>query len=187
MNSVDPRLDEEQQLVRRFISGDLQAFEVLYGVYAQEVLLFLAARVDNHADAEDLLHDAWITAKDKPGNFDGKNFRAWFFQVARNKLYDFSKSMRAGKRPFDLSAEHEIGGDNDNPSAQISRDEELIALQDCMNSVGGEFVEAVRRNKVDGESPEDIANDLGLDVATIYSRIFRGKKKLQACLETKLK
>ena len=186
MDAVKLPTSDETELVRRFIAGDLQAFEDLYQLYAREVFLFLAARVDNQADAEDLLHDAWLAAKSNPGNFDGENFRWWFFRIARNKLYDFSKSARQRKKPSNLSDVQEPGREADS-SARMSRDEELMALQDCINAVGGEFVEAVRRNKVDGESPEDIANDLGLDVGTVYSRIFRGKKKLRACLEKKLK
>jgi DNA-directed RNA polymerase specialized sigma24 family protein len=69
----------------------------------------------------------------------------------------------------------------------MSREEELKALRDCLKAVGGDFADAVQRNKVDGESPEDIANDLGVDVGTIYSRINRGKKRLLECLEKKLK
>lgn len=142
--------------------------------------------MSNLVDAEDLLQETWIKCQHAAERFDGTSFRAWIFQIARNLLYDFSKSPRQRRKPSGISDEPERGQEND-PAARMTRDEELIALHDCINAVGGEFVEAVRRNKVDGESPEDIANDLGLDVGTVYSRIFRGKKKLLACLEKKLK
>ncbi|MBL8819710.1 MAG: RNA polymerase sigma factor [Planctomyces sp.] len=186
MNSGQSPSNDDADLVRRFIAGDRQAFDDLFALYAPQILAFLAARTDNLADAEDLLHDVWIKASTHVATFDGNNFRAWIFQIARNTLYDFSKSPRRRKKPSSINDEHEPGGEDD-PSARISREEELTALQVCMNAVGGEFVEAVRRSKVDGESPEDIANDLGIDVGTIYSRIHRGKKKLLDCLEKKLK
>ena len=186
MNSGKSPSNDDAELRRRFIAGDRQALDDLFALYAPQVLAFLAARTENLADGEDLLHDVWIKAKTHLSTFDGNNFRAWIFQIARNSLYDFSKSPKQRKKPSSISEEHERGGEDD-PSGRISRGEELTALQDCMNAVGGEFVEAVRRNKVDGESAEDIANDLGIDVGTIYSRIHRGKKKLLDCLEKKLK
>jgi RNA polymerase sigma-70 factor (ECF subfamily) len=178
--------NDESKLVRRFIAGDRRASDDLYSIYAPQVLLFLANRVSNLEDAEDLLHDTWMKSQHAANSFDGANFRAWIFQIARNLLYDFSKSPRQRKKPSSIGEEHDPGHEDD-PAARLTRDEELIALHDCINAVGGDFVEAVRRNKVDGESPEDIANDLGIDVGTVYSRIFKGKKKLLACLEKKLK
>jgi len=178
--------NDESALVRRFIAGDRQASDDLYAIYAPQVLRFLAARVSNLADAEDLLQEVWIRSLHAANSFDGANFRAWIFQIARNLLYDFSRSPRQRKKPLSISEEHDPGREDD-PAARLTRDEVLLALQDCINSVGGDYVEAVRRNKVDGESPEDIANDLGIDVATVYSRIFKGKKKLLACLEKKWK
>jgi RNA polymerase sigma-70 factor (ECF subfamily) len=178
--------NDDPELVRRFIAGDRQASDDLFAIYAPHLLSFLVNRVSNLPDAEDLLHDTWIKAQRAAETFDGENFRAWVFQIARNLLYDFFKSPRQKKKPTSIHDEHERGHEND-PALRMMRDEELNALQDCINAVGGDFVEAVRRNKVDGESPEDIANDLGIDVATVYSRIFKGKKKLLACLEKKLK
>ena len=186
MNSGKLPSKDDPELVHRFIAGDRQASDDLYTIYAPQVLSFLAARLDELADAEDILHNSWVKVQDSAETFDGKNFRAWFFQIARNTLYDFLRSPKTRKKPAELSEDLDPGHHSD-PSARMSRDEELTALQDCINSVGGEFVEAVRRNKVDGESPEDIANDLGIDVGTVYSRIFKGKKKLLACLEKKLK
>ena len=177
---------DDKELVSRFIAGDRQAADNLYSRYAPLVLAFLAARVDNAADAEDMLHESWLKVQKNAGRFDGKNFRAWFFQIARNTLFDFSKSPRQRSKTSSISENLEPGQEID-PSARMSRDEEVSALQDCIHAVGGEFVEAVRRNKVDGETPEEIANDLGIDVGTIYSHIHRGKKKLLDCLEKKLK
>ena len=186
MNSGKLPSKGDPELVRRFIAGDRQASEDLYAIYAPQVLLFLAARLDELADAEDILHDSWVKVQNNAETFDGTNFKAWFFQIARNTWYDGQRSPRARKKPSELSEENDPGHHSD-PSARMNRDEELQALQDCMNAVGGDFVEAVRRNKVDGESPQDIANDLGIDVSTVYSRISRGKEKLLACLEKKLK
>jgi RNA polymerase sigma-70 factor (ECF subfamily) len=186
MSSGNLPSNDESELVRRFVAGDHQASDDLYAIYSPQLLSFLANRVSSLADAEDLLQETWVKARHAAKGFDGANFRAWVFQIARNLLYDFFKSPKHRKKPSSFSDEHERGQEND-PAAQMIRDEELIALQDCINAVGGDFVEAVRRNKVDGESPEDIASDLGIDVGTVYSRIFKGKKKLLACLEKKLK
>lgn len=186
MKSGKPPLNEHAELVHRFIAGDRQASAELYDVHSPPVLAYLVARVNDKADAEDLLHDSWIKLQNGSAHFDGKDFHAWFFQIARHTLYDFSKSRHQRMRPSGISDDLEWQGEHNNAAA-LSREEELSALRDCIKAIGGEFAEAIQRNKVDGETPEDIANELGVEVGTIYSRIFRGKKKLQACLEAKLK
>ena len=186
MNSGKSPSRDDIELVRRFIAGDRQAFDDLYRIHAPAALAFLAARVKETADAEDLLHDASLKAMKNCGTFDGKDFHAWFFQIARNTLYDFSKSPRQRSKRSGLDEEQEPGHDDD-PSAGMSRHEELIALRDCIESVGGVFVEAVVRTQLNETSPEQLAKEIAVARATIDSRVSRGKQQLRDCLEKKLK
>jgi hypothetical protein len=78
MNSGQSPTFDDRELIGRFIAGDCQAIDDLYVRYAPQVLSFLAARVGNAADAEDLLHDSWLKVQENAGSFDGQNFRGCF-------------------------------------------------------------------------------------------------------------
>ncbi|MEZ6034993.1 MAG: RNA polymerase sigma factor [Planctomycetaceae bacterium] len=186
MNPAKSALVETNDVIRRFIAGDRRAFDELYRLYAPSVLSFLAARTTSHQDAEDLLHTAWIKAQQNAGSFDGQNFRAWFFQIARNTLFDFTKSPRTKSKAARIDDVSEPGFECD-PSESTSRDDEIQALKDCIQSVGGAFVEAVVRTQLNDESPEQLAQEIGKARATIDSRVSRGKQQLRECLEKKLK
>jgi len=185
MNSPKSATQEANDVVRQFIAGDRQAFDDLYRLHAPGVLSFLAARTTSHQDAEDLLHTAWIKAKQNAGSFDGQNYRAWFFQIARNTLFDFSKSPGTKSKAARIDDVSELRFESD-PSQSTSRVEEIQALNDCIKSVGGVFVDAVVRTQLNGESPEQLAQEIGKARATIDSRVSRGKQQLRECLEKKL-
>ncbi len=186
MNPAKSVLVETNDVIRRFIAGDRQAFDELYRLHAPSVLSFLAARTTSHQDAEDLLHTAWIKAQQNAGSFDGQNFRAWFFQIARNTLFDFTKSPRTKSKAARIDDVSEPGIEFD-PSESTSRDDEIQALKDCIQSVGGVFVDAVVRTQLNDESPEQLAQEIGKARATIDSRVSRGKQQLRECLEKKLR
>ncbi len=186
MNSGKSAPLETKDIVRRFIAGDRQASEDLYRLHAPRVLSFLAARTKSLHDAEDLLHTAWLKAQQNAGSFDGQDFRAWFFQIARNTLFDFSKSRRNRSKTARIDDVSERGGEFD-PSERMSRGEELLALKECLKSLGGVFIEALVRTQLQGDSPEVLADQINVKRGTIDTRVSRGKQQLRECLEKKLK
>lgn len=189
-SDTSPSKDDED-LVRRFITGDRQAFDDLYTMHAPSVMAFLTARVKSIHAAEDLSQSVWGQVWKKRESFDGQHFRGWVFRIARNRVID------GGKK---LSARNEVAGIDDAAAVQNRtgdpaeikameelRNRELDALRDCIKSVGGDFVDAVIRTQIDKESPADVAERLGVKRATIDTRVSRGKEKLKECLEKKLK
>lgn len=60
---------------------------------------FLAARVGNLADAEDLLQNGLVKALERGGEIrEGEKAVAWFYQVLRNVLIDHLRSRQAAAR-----------------------------------------------------------------------------------------
>ena len=171
--------------MRRFIIGDLQAFDDLYHSFAPPVLAFLAARMKTLQDAEDVAQSVFVQVWKKRDSFDGKHFRAWVFEIARNRLIDHARSSKRHNQAS-LEDSHEIAEKGD-PTAFVRRDEELMALRDCIKSVGGDFVEALVRTQIDSESPEILARQLGVARGTIDTRVNRGKQLLRECMEKKKK
>jgi RNA polymerase sigma-70 factor (ECF subfamily) len=90
---------EEQVLITRSRQGDLDAFNQLVLNYQDLVFSVILRMVRNHATAEDITQEAFISAFKNIGRMRGVNFRAWVLRIARNATYDAIR--RTNRRPED--------------------------------------------------------------------------------------
>src|SRR5689334_18006064 len=90
------------------------ACEQLYARHARGLLAFLAARV-RREDVEDAHQRVWQRAWDAaPRQFQGGNFRAWLYCIARNDLIDASRKKRAlPLGPDEPLVDHRMGSPED--------------------------------------------------------------------------
>jgi RNA polymerase sigma-70 factor (ECF subfamily) len=77
--------ESDQALVDSLKRGDLSAFRELYQRH-RDSMLRLAIRVLGHrADAEDAVHDAFLTLYGKVAGFRGRSaFTTWFYRIVVN-------------------------------------------------------------------------------------------------------
>ncbi len=169
-------VDGEQELADRFRKGDLQAYEKLHALYASRLRAFLGSRCRGRLDADDLCQEVWLKAWDRRETFDGTHFRAWIFKIANHRLTDEYRKKTSANLPEDFDPVAVI---------QAGHEEELAALQDCLQVVGGEFIEVIRA-QLEGEDVAQIAARQGIKPATVYTRVDRGKKQLADCVKKKL-
>src|SRR5689334_21249875 len=81
------------------------AFCTLHARHSPSLFAFLAARL-GRSEAEDVLQDAWLRiwkALGDPGRFDGKDFRGWAFEIARNLVID--RQRRKSPSPQSLEGD----------------------------------------------------------------------------------
>lgn len=163
---------------------DAISFRSLYDQHSPQLLAFLNARTVGRLSAEDVAADVWLKVIRNAHQFDGGHFRGWIFSIARTTLVD---AVRKVSRENVSSADDVEIAAVDSSAEMAGREEELRALRDCIESVGGPFVAAVVSTKLHEVSPEDLAVELEVSRATVDSRVSRGKKLLSECLEGKQK
>jgi RNA polymerase sigma factor (sigma-70 family) len=61
---------------------------------APEVHRFVAQRIPNKADAEDVAQQALLQALAKLATFRGRNFRGWLFSISRNLIVDHFRAQK---------------------------------------------------------------------------------------------
>lgn len=83
-------------LVTATQAGDVDAFGELYQRHSPAILRYLRFRVPDHGIVEDLAADTWVKAFRSIGNVtdQGKEFVAWLYTIAGNRLLDHWKSSR---------------------------------------------------------------------------------------------
>lgn len=146
--------------------------------------------VHNKQLAEDLAHDAFITAINKAETFKGKGeFEAWLRRVVVNTalmhlrrkhadLYTDDLTMHENKAMEKFNNEHEPTLID---SADFSKDELLEAIQllpEHHKMVFNLYV-------IDGYTHQQIGDELGISAGTSKSHLARARKKLQQILNEK--
>lgn len=172
--------ESDQELWKRVLNGDNDAFQQLYERYARQILAFLESRCWGRLSGEDLAHDAWRLALERKNQCDGKNVRAWLFQIAHRRLYDASKSA-------DRKYVRNVSENFDQASASSDQrsDEQLDAMRECLDELGGDFVQVIRL-RLDEKSDDEIAQAMGIEKNSVYSRASRGRDQVKDCIEKKL-
>jgi RNA polymerase sigma-70 factor (ECF subfamily) len=89
--------EEADELVRRAIRGDSDAFAALFRITLPSVYRYLYGRCGDAALAEDLAQDSYVRAmRAIKTSFKGgsSDFLAWMIRIARNRFLDHVKSGR---------------------------------------------------------------------------------------------
>lgn len=157
----------ETDLVRRAGAGDQNAFSVIYQRYRRVVHGILLNRVPP-ADAEDLLHDVFLSALAKlPGLRDPSAFPAWIGSIARNAAADYHRERRRWSLPT-------LRGFRE-PSVKP----EALLVLDEIKALPEAYRETLILRLVEGLNGPEIAERTGLAPDSVRVNLHRGMKLLR--------
>ncbi len=135
---------------------------------------YLARRVRQPADADDLLQQVFLkVAASPPDDVPEERFGAWLRRVARNVLVDASRRARVRKTDA-LSPDAAADEDHEAEWTGLTR-----CLAPMVAALPAPYADAVRRSDLDGESQRALAVELGVSHSAIKSRVQRGRRMLR--------
>ena len=156
---------------------EIQALADIYQATRGNLLGWLASKVNDPADAEDLLQEVFkkaLIASSK--NTTPNNMNAWLFTIARNTVIDFYRSRRTmSELPEDLQSEVE----NHEAHQLLS-----ICLLPMVNQLPPIYRDALIAVDFEQHTMQSLADAEGVSVSAIKSRVSRGRKMLQKLLVT---
>jgi RNA polymerase sigma-70 factor (ECF subfamily) len=165
------------ELVDDFIARKASALERVYARYG-DVLYVAAARVLRvRADAEDCVHDALLRVWQRPDSFrrERGSLRAFLVVCVRNEALS---RMRAAARRFELA-----GTMRDEPAEiEIADHVELARLRNAVKTLPAEQRQALELAFFRNKTHVQIAQELGLPLGTVKSRLSLAIRKLHAGL-----
>lgn len=87
---------EIDSLAAKAKAGDTEAFSAIFEIMAPAIYRFLAIRVVNPEDAEDLANQTFLEAwKSLPRYNQKQPFTTWIYTIARYNLIDFYRAHKA--------------------------------------------------------------------------------------------
>ncbi len=175
----------DEDLARRCIEDDEQAFAELVFRY-QDALLRLARRfAANPEDSEDLAADIFVRVWERRRQYDPRRpFRPWLYQAGTNLCLNWLEARRArgGFGGVSLDALGDVVGDGP-PDAQVaSRQEEAVVLA-SLEEMPSAMRVAITLRFLEGMTFQEIATILRLPLPTVASRVRRGLAELRHRLE----
>jgi RNA polymerase sigma-70 factor (ECF subfamily) len=172
-----------QLIVRVAETGDRSSFAELFDHFAPRLKAYLVRLGSEPAQAEELTQEVMITLWRKAALFDPERATAstWLFRIARNRRIDVLRRDRSAL----LDAEDP----SLRPAAPEDQDEELDArlreerIRKAMTTLPPEQMELIRSAFFSGLSHSQIAEETGLPLGTVKSRIRLAFARLRRVLE----
>ena len=106
-------MQDEESLVHRAQQRDQQAFTQLYEEHFDKIYRYVALRIGNKIEAEDITQQVFLKALQSISSFRWKGipFSAWLFRIAHNQVVDYlRKKTKQATVPVDESMAS-FGGD----------------------------------------------------------------------------
>jgi len=161
---------------------DRDAFARLFAAIAPRVKAFMMNGGSDPALAEEITQETFIRVWRKAGQFDPKKASAvtWIFTIARNLRID---RLRKENRPA-LDPDEPMLVPDDSPSPLQNLEQSIIVerVKRSIKDLPEDQREVVHLSFIEGLSHQEIADETGLPLGTVKSRLRLSFEKLRQAL-----
>jgi len=174
---------DDRGLLERIAARDKVAFETFFRAHGSGVHRFVRDLVRDDGLAEELTSDVMVEVWRNAGKYGGRSrARTWVFGIAHHKAIDALRKRRATLVPLDDLLGAVSGGET--PEDAALRADERRRLDAALASLSAEHRAALELTYVEGFSQKEIAEIVGVPVATVKTRAFYAKQRLRDALAT---
>jgi RNA polymerase sigma-70 factor (ECF subfamily) len=171
----------DEEVVGRVRAGDTPLFEVLMRRYNQRLYRAVRAILQNDADAEDAVQQAYLNAYRHLEQFEGRaRFSTWLTRIA---VYEaLSRRRRARDKPLgstdDEQIERAVSATPD-PERQTYAGELGALLESALATLPHGYRSVFMLREVDGLNTAETAQQLRVSEGTVKTRLHRARDLLQ--------
>lgn len=184
-------LRTDDDLVQAAQSGDHDAFAELCRRHTQTTRQRILAIVRHQQDAEDAMQETLLRAYANLRRFrQSCKFSTWMTAIGINAALTVIRK-RKSRREFDLELSRPDGPGWDivdqapDPECRVAKAQIVLLLQKELDSLPPKMQEVVTNYYDQDHSVQEAADALGISVAAVKSRLFRGRRSLKSSLERK--
>lgn len=177
--------EDVRTLVLRTRDGDPQACERLVRLHLDAAYATALAVLRDPANAEDVAHDAFVTALERLEECrQPESFAAWLLQIVRNQARNHLR--RAGVRRTEL-LEESTAYASDDPSHDAERAELRAELSAGLEQLSETQREVVLLHDMEGWRHREIGEALGMPEGTVRYHLSTARRALRALLGSRLR
>lgn len=171
--------EKDRILAIGLLTGNREALEELYVMYAPRVRAFVSHYIGNSVDAEDLTHDVFLKIWDKRSIIRTEdNLSSLIFTMARNAVLDAIKHRKVKDRYVEQER-MVISQQVQDIEPSIHAREKLSKLERKMENLTDRQRRVFEMSRVEGKSYEEIASELNISEKTVQYHISQALKDLR--------
>ena len=188
LSTGGPIVLSDDRLIDDTLEGRAEAFGQLVARYQDRLFNAMVRITGCHAEAEDVVQDAFVQAFLKLDRFKRESqFFTWLYRIAMNTSISRHRKKRpsssldghpASRSVEPVAAEQPVGAD-------LERQEQQEELENALQQLPLDQRQILVLRELDNQSYEDIAVILELPIGTVRSRLHRARKQLHTLLKTK--
>jgi RNA polymerase sigma-70 factor (ECF subfamily) len=135
----------------------------------------------NPADAEDVVHDAYVRALAGADRFRGGDQRAWILSIVRNGCYSSHRRQRV-RQTTELDETVQEDTVTPSPERRAIDIDMSRRVRLAVEGLAPEFREVIVFREFEGLSYKEIADVVGVPLGTVMSRLSRARAQLVTML-----
>jgi RNA polymerase sigma-70 factor (ECF subfamily) len=169
--------DADEALYRRWVAGDRHAGETLIRRYFEPIGRFIATKLSDPSDEQDLISQTFEVCQKTLGKFEERSsFRTYLFGIANNVIRDhIKKKQRRPQVDFGVTRIADLGP---TPSLLLGEEKEQQLLLAALRAIPYDMQVIVELSYFEGMTRHQIAEVLELPPGTVASKLRRAKKAL---------
>jgi RNA polymerase sigma-70 factor (ECF subfamily) len=183
-------------VVARVLAGEHALFELIMRRYNRRMFRIARGILRDDAEAEDAVQEAYVSACFKLGQFRGpEGFATWICQIATNAALMRRRSRSRGGLTLvdargefaaDEAAMAELRSPPETPEAALHELQLRRLLEQAIDGLPETYRSAFVMREVERMSVADTARCLGIEEATVKTRVHRARRLLQRDLTAEL-
>lgn len=190
--AIDYLALDDGALAARVQGGDRDAFRQVMRRCNQRLYRVVRGVVDDDAEAEDVVQEAYVHAYANIGGFRGESSLAtWLARIALNEAYG---RLRRRRQSMDIEQVDAVlqapdrvvpfpnRGGGEDPAAAAAREQLRRMLEHAVDALPEAFRIVFVLREIEGCTVEETADTLGLRSETVKTRLHRARRLLRNAL-----
>jgi RNA polymerase sigma-70 factor (ECF subfamily) len=178
------KVDWAELIGRVASSGDRDAFKSLFEHFAPRIQGFMRKAGCSADEAEEIAQTTLVSVWRKAGQFDpaSTGASAWIFTIARNQRIDLlRRKSRVARLGDEVRSESEVSAES--PESIVFRLEDSVRVKTAVERLPEEQSRVIRLSFIEERPHPEIANELGIPLGTVKSRIRLAMNRLRDILD----
>ena len=167
----------DEVLIRRIADGDQLAMRTLFARYRVAIYRWLLRLVGDEALAEDLLSDVFLDVWRKAASFEARSsVSTWLLAIERYKALSARRQQPHAELNDELAST--VADPADDPELVLQKKDRAELLRQSLAKLSPEHGEVIDLVYYHGKSVKEVAETIGINEATVKTRMFYARKKL---------
>jgi len=176
-------VQDEERIARGLQKGDPEAWSRVYEGYFTKIYRYIAIRVGNNTEAEDLAEQVFLKALESSSSFKwrGAPVSAWLFRIAHNQVIDYWRRTKS-KTPLPLG--EYLPSNGVDPEEEAERNVNMREVVQAMDQLTHAQRDVIELRFAGGLSVAEVAKVLGKSEGAVkvmqHSALLALRKRLQS-------